>query len=662
MLTSSSNIDTKKQLPEITKRVISLSILLTMFLAISNAYLALKVGILASASIPAAIISMAILKRKNGASILENNLVQTAASAGEAIAGGIVYTAPALILIHFWSDFGYWENVAIALIGGMLGVLFSIPLRKTLVTQPQLQFPEGKAIAEVLRAGHAGKISFSDIFKGGLLGAFLEFVQTGLQVVSQQAGIWFKALNTVWGFGLGFSAPMFGVGYLVGFRLGVSLIIGALLCWLIGIPMTGLLNTKHLADANAAEIAQKLWSDNWRYIGVGAMLTAGLMTMGQLVKPFIVSIRDAWRSFKVSNHRRSLEPTEADIPLIYVFGGVLLCSIALIALFEWQLPIQQIGAPNQWAWPIILTSVLYVLIIGFIFCAITGYFSGLVGVTASPGSAIIIAGLLFAAIILRLVLGFSVGADIASSKLAAAAVTIFIGAIITGAAAIANDNIQDLKVGYILGATPWKQQLMLILGVIVAALIIPMVMQLLFKVYGIGDVLPGLNMDPTKALPAPPAAMMAAVTLGVFDYNLPWQLMGLGAAIIGCFGILNQLAFMHSKHLSLLGIAMGIYLPLATSTPLFLGGLVSYLAKYALMKQSLNSDIAQSKKRRAVLVACGLVSGAAVMNIVLAVPFILGQSPDVLAIMPEHLLPFAHLLGLIAGGAICIWLYRVVVK
>lgn len=654
-------ISASQRLPEITYRVIGLSILLTVILAMSNAYLALKIGILASASIPAAIISMAILRFTRNANILENNLVQTAASAGEAIAGGIVYTAPALILIHFWDHFDYWENVAIALTGGMLGVLFSIPLRRVLVNDKQLQFPEGRAIAEVLIAGHAKKISFSDIFKGGLFGAALELLQTGLHVVSQQAGVWFSAAKTVWGFGLGFSAPMFGVGYLVGFRLGVSLFVGAVLGWLVGIPISGWV----IADVNFAkpnQAAHILWTKGLCYIGVGAMLTAGLTTLGGLIKPLVESMRGTRRAFTRTQNFHKRSRTDFDMPYPVVILGVILLSVALVYVFDWQLPIQSLQLEPSWNLPILLSCAFYALSIGFIFSAITGYFSGLVGVTASPGSAIIIAGLLLAAVGLRLVLEYADVSTLMTSKMSAAAITIFLGAIITGAAAIANDNLQDLKVGQILGATPWKQQLMLMLGVLVAAITIPFVMQLLFSVYGIGDVLPRDGMDPMSALPAPPAAMMAAVTRGVFDYNLPWHLMGLGAIIIGVFGLINYSLLKPEKRLSLLGIAMGIYLPLATSMPLFCGGLVALLTKRQLAKQRITQTVAVSKRRRAILVACGLVSGAAVMNILLAVPFILSGTPEIIAIMPLGWLPLANLLGLIAGGVICGWLYRVVIK
>lgn len=644
-----------RRLPEITLRVVALSILLTIVLAMSNAYLALKIGILVSASIPAAIVSMAVLRFARNANLLENNLVQTAASAGEAIAGGIVYTTPALILIHFWERFNYWENVAIALVGGMLGVLFSIPLRRVLVTDQRLAFPEGRAIAEVLIAGHAKKIEFSDIFKGGLVGAVVELLQTGFHVVSQDIYGWVNWGKVIGGFEWGCSAPMLGVGYLIGLRVGLSLFVGALVGWLFGIPFMSWDN-QQLVGLDPHSAVQILYDQKLRYVGVGAMLTAGIMTLSGIAKPFIRSMYSTWQAFQLSH---TALRTERDLPFPYWMVAMISVGIGVLGLLYWQLPIVDLHLNYTWNGTFVIGCVVYIFIVGFICCAITGYFSGLVGVTATPGSAMIIAGLLLAALMLRWMLSASGVSEIGDSKLAAAATTIFLGAIITGAAAIANDNMQDLKVGHLLGATPWKQQLMLGLGVVVAALIIPMVMQLLFSVYGIGDVLPHAGMDPTKTLPVPPATMMAAITQGVFNYNLPWHLLGGGAVIIvGALGL--NVTLLNRSPLSLLGVAMGIYLPLATSTPLFCGGLVAFLAQRHWHKHHIKGALEsqQHRYRRATLVACGLISGAAVMNIVLAVPFIFLQSADAMAIMPTSLQSIANYLGLIVGGLICVWLYR----
>jgi putative OPT family oligopeptide transporter len=308
-----------------------------------------------------------------------------------------------------------------------------------------------------------------------------------------------------------------------------------------------------------------------------------------------------------------------------------------------------------------LGAVFYVLLIGFIFAAICGYFSGLVGVTASPGSAILIAGLLLIAIILRALLAFQGHLLVATQLLNAAAITIMIGAIVAGAACIANDNIQDLKVGHLIGATPWQQQIMLILGVVVAALVIPYVMELLFNVYGLTTVLPHSGMDLTQTLPAPPAAMMAGLTQGVFNHELPWPMLGIGALLMVIFITLHLLGL---RRFSLLGVAMGIYLPLSSSTPLFIGSLFAFFIKrnFQCQLQEANEEEKVQINRRqhyAVLLACGLVAGSALMDVLLAIPMSVTSNPAILAIMPANYQGLATSLGFLSALILGFGFYRV---
>lgn len=631
-------------LPEMTLRVIILSIFLALVLAMSNAFLALKIGILASASIPAAIISMGILRFYKNSNILENNLVQTAASAGEAVAGGVVYTTPALVLIHYWDHFSYWENFWIALLGGCLGVLFSVPIRRVLVTNPALQFPEGRAIAQVLLAGEQQHIGIKDMLMGGAIGALIELCQTGFKIFASSLQYWFSVGKTMGGFGLGFSPTMLGVGYLVGFRLGLSLLIGALILWLLGVPVGALFYPEY-SQANAALGVIQLWEAKLRYVGVGAMLVAGLMTVSTLLKPFILSLQESVSGVNQFG-RGALPRTEQDIPLQYVLLGIGVILFALYIFFNNFFPHFSTDTQGHHL-GLAFIGVVYILIFGFIFSAMTGYFSGMVGVTASPGSAVIIASLIVAALGLRFYLQGNELLLLENSKLNGAAITILLGAIITGIAAIANDNIQDLKVGQLVGATPWKQQVMLMLGVFVSALVIPIVMQLLFNVYGVGDVLPRPGMDPTQALPAPPAALMAAVTQAVFNYSLEWSMMGIGGFCIIAIKLLNY-CLPEKNRLSLLGVGIGMYLPLATSVPLFLGSCISLL----------NKGKSYSSTQKVILIACGLVSGAAVMNVLLAIPFAVTKNPDVLNLVGQGWQGMSHVLGMGSAIGVMFWLYR----
>lgn len=628
-------------LPEITVRAVILSVLLAAILAAANTYLALKIGILTSASIPAAVISMGILRFFNNSNILENNQVQTAASAGEAVAGGIVYTIPALVIINYWSGFGYLENFFIAVTGGLLGVLFSIPIRRVLMQEPTLKFPEGRAIAELLKAGTHKNFGLKEMLMGSGLGGLLELLQSGFKIVADGAQIFFAKGSSFFGFGIGFSATMIGAGYLIGFSVGFSFLIGAIINWVICLPILTSFYNVPIEHNNVASAVMGFAHTKLRFVGIGAMLLAGIYTLLTLAKPFMISLRHSLRLKIAKDQIR----TEQDLPMRFIIAGLIVLALALYGLLTELLPISKIGFGA--VTPIFIACcILYILIIGFIFSAICGYFSGMVGVSASPGSAVIIAGMLIVAIALRMLIGD--GASFAKLQ-SAAAITIIIGGIVTGAACIANDNIQDLKVGHIVGSTPKKQQIMLMLGVVVAAGVIPLVMQLLYKVYGIAGSVPRSGMDVTATLPAPPAALMATVTQAVFKHDLPWGLVGLGMLIIAVIIIANYFMRRRGLNISILGIATGMYLPITTSTSLFLGGLIAYLINRKISQQL------PEVKQRGNLLACGIVAGSALMDVLLAIPMALLASPDAMTIMPASLKGVAIMLGMIAvlGLATC---------
>lgn len=648
------------RLPEITIKVIVLSVLLAIILAVSNAYLALKIGLLTSASIPAAILSMGILRWFKQSNILENNLVQTAASAGEAVAGGIVFTVPALVIIHYWLHFSYWENFFIALVGGVLGVLFSIPLRKVLMTENQLKFPEGKAIAAVLQMGDNKTVGLKHLLLGVGAGALVELLQTGFKVVANSLQLWFMSARTIFGFGAGFSATMIGAGYLAGFDVGFSIFVGAIIGWVIAVPVLSSFYAVSSMTGSPTELVVTLFASKIRYIGIGAMLVAGIWTLVTLFKPFYQSLKSSLKAF--SNKQKSILRTEQDMPIMVVLMGSLLLLVVTFFLFKTIFPLHLIGLNNQSSVGFLLTAVLLVLLVGFIFSAITSYFSGLVGVTASPGSSIVIAGLLIAGIIVRVFMGF--GVHSAMVLQAGAAIAIIIGAVLTGIACIANDNIQDLKVGYIVGATPWKQQLMLLLGAVVAAAIIPLVMQLLFSVYGIADVVPRAGMSLAETLPAPPAAVMAAITSGVFQGNLPWHLIFGGGILMMVVILINHFVKKYYKGISVLSVAIGIYLPLATSIPLFIGGFFALLVQRKIKRIEKTDTIIEGHRRnqKGLLLACGLVAGSALMDVLLAVPFAIAQSPDILQINIPHWQLMAEAIGLLLTIGFGFWFYRLVVE
>ncbi len=654
-------IHAKDNVLELTLKSVLLSIFLTVILATSNAYLALKVGILTSASIPAAVFSMGILRFFKHSSVLENNLVQTAASAGEAVAGGIVYTIPALVIIQYWYAFGFWQNFFIAAIGGTLGVIFSVPLRRMIVHEPSLPFPEARAIAEVLKASETGTIV--EMAWGGLVGALMELLQVGFKLISGSFQVWFLVKRAIVGFGVGFSATMIGAGYLIGFELAFSILIGALIGWLIAVPLASLWYPNYAIHYPPGVAVVHLWNAKIRYVGIGAMLFAGIWSFIKMLKPLTISFR---RSFTGLSHGRlqlhHLKRTERDIPLIFVLVLISLFSAILFVFFQTIFPIDNLGFDFDVGPSIVFICVIYVLVMGFLFAAITGFFSGMVGVTASPGSSIIIGGMLLVASVLYSAMHYFLGPELSVRQLQSAeAITIIIGSVITGIAAIANDNAQDLKVGQLLGATPWKQQLMLLLGVLVSALIIPFVMQLLFDVYGIAGQMPRPGMDSSNSLPAPPAALMAAITQAVFNHGLPWTCLGIGILLMAILALLSSgLKKVFNFRLSILGMAIGMYLPMSTSVPIFLGGLIAWITQKGLAKKSLDKKEMSIRKHRGLLLACGLVAGAALMEVILAVPFSLSKKPYLFRLDAYMWDGSSLLIAIILTFAIFRWFYYLV--
>lgn len=657
-------IAANKQVAELTVRAVLLAIILTVILAMSNAYLALKLGILTSASIPAAIISMGILRFFKNATILENNAVQTAASAGEAVAGGIVYTIPALIIIGYWNSFDYLTNFFIAACGGILGVLFSIPLRRLLVNDNALKFPEGRAIAEVLKSS-TEQAGIKDIFIGGAIGGFIELLQLGFKLIANSWGYWFVVKRSLFGLGAGFSATMIGAGYLVGHDMAISIFLGAVISWLIALPVVSQFYPDFVAQYPAEQAASLLWNSQMRYLGIGAMLCAGMWTFLKLIKPLFRNIIGSFRMLASrSKAGFDIPRTDKDIPLPFIVMAVGVMAAILFLFFQFIFPLSQAGLENSYSPTLVFLCVLYVLVIGFLFSVITAYFSGMVGVTASPGSSVVIAGMLFAAWLLLTAIDHLLPLPLSAQQIQAAeAITIIIGSVVTGIAAIANDNTQDLKVGQLVGATPWKQQVMLLLGVLVSALVIPPVMQLLFNVYGIAGVMPHSGMDLTQSLPAPTAALMAAITEAVFRNSLPWAMMLIGSSIILLTLFLNQiLNVKRILNLSVLGVAIGMYLPLSSSVPLFIGGIISLLVKRRLRAMDKTSEELLTKKQTGTLIACGLVAGAALVDVLLAIPFSIAHSPDALQLTGASWQTTGVYLGVLSTCILAWWIIRRVCK
>ncbi len=637
-------------------------------LAAANAFLGLKVGTTVSASIPAAVISMGILRFFRNANVLENTMVQIMASVGEALTAGIAFILPALIILRVWEGFNYWQTVVTGLLGGGLGVLFTIPLRRALLQDKTLRFPEAVAIGNVLKAstqredGDLRSLTF-----GGLVGAAIALFQSGFQILTDSFQFWIKTPTIVFGFGLGLSPALIAAGYIVGVNVALSLLVGILLGWLGGVPVLSYIYGTTALDANVA--ALDIWRDYIRYMGVGTMLIGGLWTLCTLFNPVISSMAASFSSLRAIRLGKKIETlrTERDIPIHYVFMGAALLLIPIFFLIAHTIIPADSSITTTFRYFLSGFSTLYILFGGFIFCSIMAYFAGLVGSTNSPVSGLLVCALLVVSLIFMSFFNFFGGIDPAVAENIGVVAAIGCMVIIGAALSISNDTMQDLKVGHIIGATPWKQQVMLVLGVVVSAFVIPPILQLLFNAYGIGGVFPRPNMNPAQMLAAPQAGLMATVAKGAFSHQLQWGMISVGAAI-AFFSIIADeiLKKRYGTRLPVLAVGLGIYLPLESSMPVVIGGLLSYIVGNRLTKLYAHERLPkqeakmQPHRHRGLLLTCGIVAGASLMGVILAIPFALTESADALRIMPEAYMGFAGVLSIFVTAMLCVWIYRVV--
>ena len=591
-----------RSLPEITIKAVILGVILSAVLAGANAYLGLKVGMTVSASIPAAVLSMAVLKLFRRSNILENNIVQTAASAGESLAAGVVFTLPALIILKTWTEFSYWQTTVIAGLGGMLGVLFTIPLRRALIVEAKLKYPEGVATAEVLRVGDAGRGGIRQIVFGAVMGAVFKFGETGMALWTGSVEVarrWFGGLIAYMGLSVG--PALVAVGYIVGINIAVLVFVGGAINWLVAIPWVAATSSwpvEGLEPMPAEAFAWQIWSTQTRYIGVGAMVVGGLWAVVRLMPSLvrgIASSLSACRQLR-AGAAGEVPRTERDTPIRWVGIALVLSVVPLYFVFRHVTGSTGIAA----------VMAVVMLLGGFLFSAVASYMAGVVGSSNNPISGVTIATILSSALLL---LGLGTGG------VAGPAAAILIGAVVCCAAAIGGDNLQDLKTGHLVGATPWKQQVMQAVGVLAAAVVIAPVLTLLLEAYGIGEV----TAAHPKPLKAPQATLMASVARGVFTWDLPWPMIWIGMGIAVAI-IAVDLALEYSRsafRTPVLAVAVGIYLPLELGTGILLGGLVALAAKAFSPGTG-----PKGGPQKALLLAAGLITGEALMGILLAMPIV----------------------------------------
>jgi len=592
-------------LPEITVKAVLLGIVLSVLLAGANAYLGLLAGMTVSASIPAAVISMAVLRLFRRSNILENNIVQTAASAGESLAAGVIFTFPALVILKTWTGFDYWETTTIAGLGGLLGVLFTVPLRRALIVEAKLAFPEGVATARVLEVGNRGGADVRPLVAGGLLGAAYKFGQTGLRLWAGTFEVAGRIGSGVGYFGTSLAPALVAVGYIVGLNIAVLVFLGGALNWWVAIPI---LAAGRDATTPAAEMAWDLWSTQTRYIGVGAMVVGGLWAIVRLWPSLVRGIRSGVAAYRQvrGEGATTLPRTERDAPMQWVGLVVVVSVVPLFFVFRHVTGDTGVSA--------FMAAVM--LVAGFLFSAVASYMAGIVGSSNNPVSGVTIATILVSALLL-LALG--------TSSATGPAAAILIGAVVCCAAAIGGDNLQDLKTGHLVGATPWKQQVMQAVGVVAAAFVVAPILSLLLHAYGIGEAT-AAHPEPLRA---PQATLMASVANGVFARDLPWTMMVVGMALaVAVIGLDLVLERRKSRFRTpVLAVAVGLYLPLELGVAILVGGLIAWAA--GRWRKGEGAASAGATAGGGILFAAGLITGEAILGILLAVPIVAcgGRNP-----------------------------------
>ena len=634
--------------PQLTARAIVLAAVLAMILAAANTYLGLFAGMTIASAIPAAVVSMAVLRVLGGGGILENNIVQTGGSAGASLASGVIFTIPALVILGFWDDFDFLWVLAIAGLGGVLGVLFSVPLRRSLIVDQGLTFPEGKAAAEVLKAGENPAQGVRILGGAALGGGLLKLAAaSGLRLIPDTAAAATYVGQGIAYIGTNLSPALVGVGYIVGLNIGIVVVMGGIISWNIAIPIYGtffLDGNAELARAaarlDAENAAGLLWSTQIRYLGVGAMLIGGIWALISLRKSLLSGIRSGLAATRAGT-RTTIAHTEQDLPMKAVLIGVVLFTLPLLALYQ-----SIVGSLS-----VSLPMTIIMIVAGFLFCSVSAYMAGLVGTSNNPVSGITIGTILFSSVVLLMLMG--------PNEMLGPVAAIMIGAVVCCAACISGDNLQDLKCGYIVGATPWRQQVMLAIGAAASALVMAPVLNLLAQAYGIGV--------PTAAHPdpllAPQATLMASVSKGLFGGSLPWTMIGagvlIGAAIITVDEVLKARGA--AFRVPVLAAAVGIYLPLELSVPIFLGGLLAWFADRAARGAGASREDAERMARKGMLFAAGVITGEALMGIVIAIPIVAAGRADVLALPPGLRIgesPAGEWLGLAVLALLAWWLYR----
>lgn len=634
-------------LRELTVRGILLGGVITLVFTAANVYLGLKVGLTFATAIPAAVISMAVLRSFANHSIVENNIVQTVASAAGTLSA-IIFVLPGLIMIGWWTGFPYWTTVAVCAVGGTLGVMYSIPLRRALVTGTDLPYPEGVAAAEVLKVGdgtegvEANRTGLKVITFGSVVSAVFGLL-ANMKVLANSVTAYTRIGAGGTMFTAGLSMAMIGVGHLIGMTVGIAMLVGLVISYGVLLPIRT--NGALTGSEPIGDIIDGIFVHEVRFVGAGAIAVAAIWTLLKILRPIVKGVTAALGSARDRRQGQVVELTERDIPFPMVVGTVVVMLLP-IAVLLWDFSRGTVLQGHSAG--IIAASLVFIFVIGLVIASVCGYMAGLIGSSNSPISGVGILTVLIAAVLIKVVFG---RADSGQST-ALVAFTLFAAAITFGVATISNDNLQDLKTGQLVGATPWKQQVALVIGVAFGSAIIPPVLNLMQRAFGFLGA-PGAG---DHALAAPQAALISSLAKGVFGGSLNWGLIGLGA-VIGVVAIVVDEFLTRTSRFALppLAVGMGMYLPMSLTLIIPLGALLGWF--YNRWADRTGGDV-ERKKRIGVLLATGMIVGESLYGVVFA-GFVAGTGSDEpFALFSGFGGSVPELIGVVAFAAVLGWMYK----
>ena len=635
---------------ELTLRALILGAFLTTIFTAANVYLGLRVGLTFASSIPAAVISMAVLSAFKNSSILENNIVQTVASAAGTLSA-IIFILPGLVIVGWWTGFPFWQSFLICLSGGILGVMFTIPLRRALVTNSDLPYPEGVAAAEVLKVGAGtrgetvddtgeSKEGLRAIVLGSVASAGFAILAATRIVAGEVAGFFRLGDSASSGYSIAWSLALLGVGQLVGLSVGMAMLLGLVIAWVIAVPMLTAM-TPPAAGVELAAHTLGLWRTQVRFIGAGAIGVAAIYTLARLAKPVIGGLMATLAA------RRAVhtDDTDRDMSPPWIYALTVLCLV-ISAYLAFTFARASVLAPS--ATTLTIITVPFVLLVGFLIAGVCGYMAGLIGASNSPISGIGILSIVLCASILVVAVP-----PTADNRTALIAFALFITSIVFACATISNDNLQDLKTGQLVGASPMRQQIALVFGVIAGAASIPPVLNLLVKAYGFAGAanVGALSQNP---LPAPQATLISALAQGVVGGNLEWRMIGIGALVgVGLIILDATMGAMNRLRLPPLAVGLGIYLPMSATFAVIIGTLTAVWYQRA----TRGASNPERTERLGTLVASGLIVGESLWGVLNAGLIVWLSKEAPIGLVADDFPP-AKWLGVLGFAAIVVWLYR----